>query len=114
MPKVYIVQQPTRCDVHSGQVVRTIDLTPAEEFGELCFLLPERLPKQPLAKSAQMVKHALRNYKSEDFLILVGYPAFIGVATYYAAKKTNGRINVLRWNRNENNYKIMRFDLDAA
>lgn len=109
--RVYVVQRPTRRS--SGVVAPTMDLTPAEAYGDLFYVLPDHLPNDSLASHVGAVRTKMAHYGDDDYLLLVGYPAFMGVVMYYAAENNRGRVNVLRWNRVKNTYHVMRLDLQA-
>ena len=44
----------------------------------------------------------LRNYTSDDYLLLSGDPAIIGVVCSIVADTTNGKYKLLKWDRQEN------------
>ena len=95
---VYIVQEV------SGR-----NLLPARKFGELEVLLPERtnLMLSPGPEIAKL-KRKLMNFSDEDYLLLIGDPAAIGICCAIAAM-FNGNFSVLKWDRQEMTYYPVKF-----
>lgn len=93
---VYAVHQHMRRSKRSGQLEPAFDLSPARVFGEIKFLLgPSVSPFEPEPVIRQL-EVALQNFSDDDFLLLVGNPILIGLATAVAAD-VNGRVNFLQW-----------------
>ena len=68
---VYVVQQQANKNV-----------LPAQAFGKIKFLLPEgRNIMFSSGAVVQQLNGMLSNFKDEDYLLLVGDPAAIGLAT---------------------------------
>ena len=51
----------------------------------------------------QLVEKILENFTEEDYLLLIGDPVSIGIATHYAAKKTDV-VKFLKWDNREYTY----------
>ena len=49
-------------------------------------------------------KKELANYKLNDYLLLTGDPAIIGVACSIVSDITNGKYNLLKWDKQEKKY----------
>ena len=62
------------------------------------------------APSVRRMKKILQDYKEEDYLLLIGDPAAIGVACSIAALYNRGRYKILKWDRQEGLYYP--FDID--
>ena len=50
------------------------------------------------------LRKLLDKYTEKDYLLLTGDPAIIGVACSIVAEKTNGKFNLLKWDRQEKMY----------
>ena len=61
--------------------------------------------------SVRRMKKILQDYKTEDYLLLIGDPAAIGVACSIAAYFNRGRFNILKWDRQEGIYYPVEIDL---
>ena len=89
-----------------------INIMSAREYGEFKFLLPEF--SQIIFSPGPIVfklRKLLREYTSEDYLLLTGDPAIIGIACSVAAELTNGKFNLLKWDRQERMYYPLKINL---
>ena len=110
-PTVYIVQEPTRRNRNTGQMESTFDLTPAAAYGDLKVMLPPgnvMLSSKPMSDK---LKHELRNFNDNDFLLAIGAPAAFATATAIAAKFNMGRYKLLTWDRESRAYISVSFDI---
>jgi hypothetical protein len=88
-------------------MVPRYDLSPAEEFGTLQFLLsPVTVPSKP-EKTIATLREKLRNFSDEDYLLLIGSPVFIGWATTIAADFNEGRVRLLQYNGSQKRYHVV-------
>jgi len=53
----------------------------------------------------------LKNITSEDYLLLSGDPAIIGVTCSVVADLTNGKYKLLKWDRQEKTYYPIEVDI---
>lgn len=104
MGNVYVVQNHLRYDPELGELVPRYNISPAERFGKLKFILSPRAttarPEEVIAKMDLI----LRNFTDEDFLLLIGNPVLIGWATALAAAHNKGRVQLLVWSGKERDY----------
>lgn len=102
-PVVYAVQNQHRMD-ESGNLVPKFNLTPANEYGKLQFLLrPGASPFRPEEFIAELRK-GLKNYTSRDYILLIGSPVLIGATVALAAQRTGGTVNLLQWSGSRSKY----------
>lgn len=81
------------------------NITPAMEFGELKVLLPPGLEVVHSAgQTAERLKVLLSDYGDDDYLLLIGDPITIGIAVAVAGFWNNGRVKMLKWDRQERRY----------
>ena len=82
-----------------------INIMGASQYGSFKFLLPE-LSQIIFSPGPLIIKlrQGLKDYKSKDYLLLTGDPAIIGVACSIASDITNGKYNVLKWDKQERRY----------
>lgn len=114
-PRVFAVQQPTGRDRESGLIYPTMDLTPAEDWGKLQFILREfENPFDDIDATAGRVRDALKEdgFTASDWLLLVGNPVLIATVAAIAAELV-GELNVLQWNRTNKAYAPVRLRLQA-
>jgi hypothetical protein len=77
----------------------------AQKFGQIVTLLPEKsqiiLSPGPLI---QKLRTLLKDYTIDDYLLLSGDPAIIGVVCSVVSDVTNGKYKLLKWDRQEKTY----------
>ena len=89
-----------------------INIIGASEYGELKVLLPET--SQIILSPGPLVfklRKLLKNYNSNDFLLLTGDPAIIGVACSIVSDITNGKYKLLKWDKQERRYFPIQINL---
>ena len=89
-----------------------INIMGAAEFGVFKFLLPEL--SQIIFSPGPLIfklRKGLQNYSSKDFLLLTGDPAIIGVACSIVSDMTNGKFNLLKWDKQERKYYPIEINL---
>ena len=106
--KVYVVQEIP--GTREGRP--KFNIMGASEYGELKFLLDER--SQIIFSPGPLImklRQGLKDFGSKDYLLLTGDPAIIGVACSIASDITNGKYNVLKWDKQERKYYPIEIDL---
>lgn len=99
MSRVFVVQNVCWNNPRTGQWEPKHDLTPAELFGEIRYLLePDANPFNPAQVNATLMER-LGDFGSEDFLLLTGNPVLIGMAVATAAAYNDGKVTLLQWDR---------------
>jgi hypothetical protein len=89
-----------------------INIMGAATFGKFKFLLPEL--SQIIFSPGPLIfklRKSLANYRQKDFLLLTGDPAIIGVACSIVSDITNGKYNLLKWDKQERKYYSIAIDL---
>ena len=89
-----------------------INIMGAAKYGEFKFLLPEL--SQMIFSPGPLIfklRNLLKNYTSEDYLLLTGDPAIIGVACSIVSDMTNGKYNLLKWDKQERQYYPIEINL---
>ena len=89
-----------------------INILGAAEYGTFKFLLPEL--SQMIFSPGPLIfklRNLLKNYKAADYLLLTGDPAIIGVACSIVANMTNGKFNLLKWDKQERKYYPIHINL---
>jgi len=80
--------------------------------GKFIFLLPEF--SQIIFSPGPLVyklRKGLKDFKEEDYLLLTGDPAIIGVACSIVSDITNGKYNLLKWDKQERKYYPIEINL---
>ena len=105
---VYVIQ-----DVPGSKIgAPKINIIGATQFGQLKVLLPEN--SQIILSPNYVIttlRKMLKDYTSKDYLLLTGDPAIIGVACSIVSDITNGKYNLLKWDKQERRYYPVEIDL---
>jgi len=107
-PTVYVIQEIT--GTREGRP--KINIMGAAEFGTFKFLLPEL--SQIIFSPGPLIfklRKGLQNYTPRDFLLLTGDPAIIGVACSIVSDITNGKYQLLKWDKQERKYYSININL---
>ena len=89
-----------------------INIIGASQYGSFKFLLPEL--SQIIFSPGPLImklRQGLKDYRYNDYLLLTGDPAIIGVACSIASDITNGKYNVLKWDKQERRYYPIKINL---
>ena len=89
-----------------------INIMGATEYGKFKFLLPEL--SQIIFSPGPLIfklRRELKNYRTKDYLLLTGDPAIIGVACSIVSDITNGKYNLLKWDKQERKYYSIEINL---
>jgi len=106
--KVYVIQEIAG----TAEGRPKINIMGAAEYGKFVFLLPEL--SQIIFSPGPLIfklRKALKDFTSEDHLLLTGDPAIIGVACSIVSDMTNGKYNLLKWDKQERKYYPIQINL---
>ena len=107
-PIVYVIQE-----IPGTQEGRPkINIMGAANYGKFKFLLPEL--SQIIFSPGPLIfklRKSLAKYRKKDYLLLTGDPAIIGVACSIVSDITNGKYNLLKWDKQERKYYSIEIDL---
>ena len=107
-PIVYVIQEIS--GTKEGRP--KINIMGAAQFGKFRFLLPEL--SQMIFSPGPLIfklREGLKEYRTKDFLLLTGDPAIIGVACSLVSDMTNGKYNLLKWDKQERRYYPIEINL---
>ena len=107
-PIVYVVQEIA--GTREGRP--KINIIGASKYGAFKFLLPEL--SQIIFSPGPLImklRQSLKNYRSDDYLLLTGDPAIIGVACSIVSDITTGKYNLLKWDKQERRYYPIKINL---
>jgi len=107
-PIVYVIQELPGTSVGRPK----FNIMGALKYGKLKVLLKENtqivLSPGPIVFE---LRRLLKNYTSQDYLLLSGDPAVILLAGMIASDINNGKVNVLKWDRQEKVYYPLEINL---
>ena len=107
-PIVYVIQEIPGTQAGSPK----INIIGAATYGKFKFLLPEF--SQIIFSPGPLIyklRKALKDFTTEDYLLLTGDPAIIGVACSIVSDMTNGKYNLLKWDKQERQYYSIEINL---
>jgi len=108
LPTVYVIQEIP--GTKEGRP--KINIMGATDYGKFKFLLPEL--SQIIFSPGPLIfklRKELAEYTTKDYLLLTGDPAIIGVACSIVSDITNGKFNLLKWDKQERKYYPIEIDL---
>ena len=107
-PTVYVIQEIA--GTRDGKP--KINVMGASKYGRFKFLLPEM--SQMIFSPGPLIfklRKGLDNFNKKDYLLLTGDPAIIGVACSIVSDITNGKYNLLKWDKQERKYYPIEINL---
>ena len=105
---VYVIQHIAGSQAGSPK----INIIGAQKYGDFKFLLPEF--SQMIFSPGPLIyklRKGLKDFKEKDYLLLTGDPALIGVACSIVSDITNGKFNILKWDKQERQYYPIEINL---
>ena len=105
---VYVIQEIAGTKAGNPK----INIMGASKYGKFKFLLSEF--SQIIFSPGPLIyklRQGLKNYTSDDYLLLTGDPALIGVACSIVSDITNGKYKILKWYKQERKYYPIEINL---
>ena len=109
--KVYVIQEIPGSQAGTPKI-NIMGAAAYSTSGKFNFLLPEF--SQMIFSPGPLIyklRQGLKNYTADDYLLLTGDPAIIGVACSIVSDITNGNYNVLKWDKQERKYYPIEINL---
>ena len=106
--KVYVIQEISG----TRHGAPKINIMGASKYGNFVFCLPEM--SQIIFSPGPLIfrlRDKLKNYTPNDYLLLTGDPAIIGVACSIVSDITNGKYKLLKWDKQERKYYPIEINL---
>ena len=107
-PTIYVIQEIPGTQAGNPK----INIMGASSYGKFKFLLPEF--SQMIFSPGPLIyklRKGLKDFKDGDYLLLTGDPAIIGVACSIVSDITNGKFNLLKWDKQEKRYYPIEINL---
>ena len=107
-PIVYVIQEIP--GTKEGRP--KINIMGAADYGKFKFLLPEL--SQIIFSPGPLIfklRKELAKYRTKDYILLTGDPAIIGVTCSIVSDITNGKFNLLKWDKQERKYYSIAINL---
>tara|TARA_R110000824_G_scaffold106188_6_gene250897 strand:- start:7139 stop:7459 length:321 start_codon:yes stop_codon:yes gene_type:complete len=87
------------------------NIVSATRYGKIDYLLPRGQITFSTYPTLKRLKRKLKEFSDDDYLLLIGDPAAIGMATVVAAEYNRGKLQFLKWDRQEKQYYPIKFDI---
>ena len=100
--KVFVVQEESKFNIISAQQYG--QLIPLYEEGKQIMLSP--------GPAIRKAKSIMKDFSDDDYLLLIGDPAMIGVACSVASYNNRGKYKVLKYDRRTYTYYPIQIDLN--
>ena len=100
-PTVYVIQEIPGTRIGNPK----INIMGASRYGRFKFLLPE--DSQIIFSPGPLIyklRPLLKKFNDKDFLLCTGDPAIIGITCSLVSDITNGKYNLLKWDKQEKKY----------
>lgn len=108
---VYVVQERKKFDRVTGELVAAVNIMPAAEYGDLIEVFDSKQHALLTSQVVTKLRTKLRKFGDDDYLLPIGNPILIGVATAMAAKNNMGRVKLLHWDRELMRYIVLNYEL---
>ena len=109
--KVYVIQEIAG-STNGSPKINIMGAASYSTSNKFNFLLPEL--SQIIFSPGPLIfklRKGLKDFTSEDYLLLTGDPAIIGVACSIVSDMTNGKYNLLKWDKQERQYYPIEINL---
>jgi hypothetical protein len=115
-PRVYLVQEPLKM-TQSGPVPR-INYGTLKPYGSIHFLFSwsELVGAEALENAPAYMwelRSRLRDFRTSDYLVLMGNPVLCAIAVNIAAELNRGKVTVLDWMKDPGAYRVVALDFNA-
>lgn len=110
-PRVFVPHVPSRYDKRLGQWIPTVSIESAQTFGTLKILLPPDAGRMHTVPLSQVLKEQMIDFTEGDIIMCVGDPTLIAVTAVIAARKGNGKLRMLKWDKMANQYFLAEVSL---
>lgn len=100
MSKVFVPQIPRRRDKTTDKFIPVVNVSPAEEYGEIVVLLPPTASFHATGDIVDLLRPQLKQYSYEDgdSVIAIGDPSILAVVLGILGRE-HGKFYLLKWDR---------------
>ena len=104
MSRVFCTQIPHRIDPVSGDLLQSVNINPASEFGEVEVMMSKRASFFATNELSKLVVEKLKDFDHDvDCLLPLGDPVLIATVCAQLGRK-HSYFDVLRWDKNLGRY----------
>jgi hypothetical protein len=102
---VYVVQNQLKM-TETGVFVPRYDLNTAKSFGEFHYCIGPHAKPFDVENCLEELRESMWNITSDDYLLLLGNPILIGLATMVASEHTDS-LHFLQWHGKNQRYQAV-------
>jgi len=106
MNRVFVPQRPSRYDRDAGAWVPTLDISPAEKFGKIVYMLPEGFHKIT-SPVMQALDDMLVSFHEDDMILAHGDPGIILAVGWLLGQRNMKKVSLLKWDRFTSDYSLV-------
>ena len=90
--------------VYVVQEVPNRNVLPAQKYGDLILMLPPGDVVLSAAPTVSRLRKKLKDFNDDDYILPMGDPIAIALAGEIASDINNGKVQFLKWDRQERLY----------
>lgn len=102
--RVFAPMLPSRFDTGTRMWLPMMNIDPAKKFGDVVICLPPESNRLTTAPLVAALREKLADFTENDWLVAIGDPSLIAAAAVITARKTNGLLRLLKWDRMASDY----------
>ena len=111
-PSVFIIQEPTKRDSITGEMIPIMDFRKVLEYGNPVVCLPTGRVSLAPGPTVDALKEKLRDFTDNDYLVAVGDPSAMFIAAMVVGQLNRNRCQLLKWDRDSRRYIKIQVDLN--
>ena len=111
-PRVFITQIPSKRDPATHKWMPTVNIAPAQRFGKVVVMLPPNAQWGASTEIVRLLKARLaeEGFTPDDYLLPMGSPAVMAAASAIVARRGNGAVRLLEWDRTTSAYNEVKLE----
>lgn len=98
--------------VYVVQEVPKFNISTAAQHGELVIVLPPGNMSFSTEATYKKAAEKLKDFKSNDYLLLIGDPIAMGICFSIALAMSKGNLNLLKWDRQTFSYLSLNVNIN--
>ena len=110
---VFITQEVRKLSPSGDAYQPQYNFKPALKYGTLKVLVPSGMSLLSPVPLVRELKQKLADYNDDDYLIAIGDPSVIAVASAIASQRNNGKFKVLKWDKELKDYLPVEIDISG-
>lgn len=113
MSIIYVTQEAKVRNRVTGLLENRIKDEDMYFWGKPKYLFPFGKVTMDFDGVVAILRSQLRNFNDEDYILPTGDPALMIAAAGVALKTNNGKAQILRWDRQDQEYEVIKLNLNG-